>query len=315
MSTSPIVSFECNVLLMYSTHSPASIPWQVHFHTVDYRNYISLKAENHHAIKKMSGIIASGEWLGYIHMMISARDEAVSQFIDTRFESRDDRRPNSFHVAYLEANVPKTMQIGMPGYNEAKLMWVQTSARKGMSISIELTPENMSHVFGNLKHYHDNPSEVQGVGAAHDTCDDESDEGSEGIVKSRWNNGRRSYMVNWRDMFGTWRKKWMSPKSNGMKDHVKQELMRFYEQRHVPEGMTSNIHTSNVVHPTVSEQVGGTDACMDGTSDAGKGDSAGSLEATLDQPEIRKVKDAEAKHSLEQMQNFWLKRARTTHHV
>ena len=316
MESSPSVTFDRNVLLVYSTCSPSSTPWQVHFEVIEDRHYISLKSENHHAIKKMSGITASGgDWLAYLHMMIAARDQAVSQYIDSKFDQRDDPRPKSFHVAYLEANVPKVMQIGMPGAQEPMLMWLQTSPRKGMSINMELTAENMAHVFANIKYYHDKPMEA--TSPLYDPENDDDDESCP--VKTRWNNGKRSFMVNWRDGCGSWRKKWLTPKSPAMQDLAKEELMKFIEANHVPEGITppSPLNLADKLNRVAVHE--GKEPCEAGVDDRAGGGAAG-----VDVPPSEDMKTASSGTSqpavaskkgnteMEQMQNFW-KRAKFGH--
>ena len=226
---SPFVTFERNVVMVYCSMSEDGNPWRLTYTTVDNRQFTALKGEMNHAMKRMAGISEQGnEWSHFLRVMIRARDSAVLKFIEARYADSEDVQPVSFHAAFLGANVPPCMQVAMPGFDFAHEMWVLTSSRKGTSVSIELTEENLAHVFKNVKHFSTNP-----IAQVQDAVED--DDGDE-IVKYRKNNGKMAYLVEWRDAYGKWHKKWAGFKGESMRGIVKQELYDFYELHHVPEG-------------------------------------------------------------------------------
>ena len=228
---SPIVTFERNVVMVYCTMSEDGSPWRVTYNVVDNRQFVSLKGEMNHAMKRMAGISEHGNaWSRFLRVMIEARDQAVTQHIEARYADNDEVQPTSFHAAFLGANVPSTMQIAMPGFDDKHEMWVTTSSRKGTMISIELTEENLAHVFTNIKHYSINPEPIND-----NWLEDDYNDGDD-IVKYRRNNGRWSYVVEWRDIYGAWRKRWASFKGEAMRQAAKQELTEFYEKNHIPAG-------------------------------------------------------------------------------
>ena len=195
---SPTVTFERNVVLIYCSMSEDGSPWRLTYTITDNRQFAALKGEMNHAMKRMAGISEHGNaWSQFLRVMIRARDSVVAQYIEARYADSDDVQPVSFHAAFLGANVPSCMQIAMPGFDDMHEMWVLTSSRKGTSISIELTEENLAHVFRNVKSYTLNPvmeSNLNIVNAEDDDGDD--------VVKYRKNNGKMAYVVEWRDRHG-----------------------------------------------------------------------------------------------------------------
>ena len=183
--------------------------------------------------------------------MVAARDATVSQYIDAKFDDTADVRPGSFQVAYYEANVPRVLDVDIPGVDGALLMKVITSPRKGVNVSIEVTPENMSHIFANIKAYgergiepddhNDEPTDEM----AEDTpvYDDEIGEEYE-HVKLLTNNGKPTYRVEYRNSDGVWKTKSMKV-MEGMTDAIKKKLSKFYSENHVPEGCELSSPTDN----------------------------------------------------------------------
>ena len=243
---SPLVTFERNVVMVYCSMSDETTPWRVSYTMVDNRQFIALKAEMQCAMKRMAGISEQGNgWSGFLRVMVNTRDKAVEQFIDARYADSDDVKPSSFHSAYLGANVPSTMQIAMGCVNDSHQMWVLTSSRKGTTIAIELTEENLAYVFINIKHYA-NQTMIESRMDYEEGDDDDGDE----IVKCRRNNGKLSYLVEWRDASGKWRKRWASFHGEAMRGPMKDELHKFYERHHVPPGDPREISgTASTIDP------------------------------------------------------------------
>ena len=197
-----------------------------------------LKNEMHYVFKRLSGLPRSAgmEWAKYFDEMADARDTHVTECIQNKLKDApaDSPLPTSFQDAYYQANIPKILDIDMPGRNGSRTMKVMTSSRKGVTVSVELTPENMAHIFANINMKGtepdtDEPKEMQDEHYAANEGDDE-------VVKMRLCNGKPTYRIQYRDSSGVWRTK-SAQCQDGMDDILKERLMAFYAANHYPEGV------------------------------------------------------------------------------
>ena len=236
MSADPVVTFERSVVLVHSSLAPES-PWRAPFSIVDGIELVMLKNEMHYTFKRLSGLPRNSgmEWATYFDDMAEARDARVTKYIKDALatQTSDSPLPTSFQDAYYWANVPKIIDVDMPGYKGSLSMNVLTSSRTGVTVSVQLTPENMAHIFANVKYYGQRATDEPSV--MHDEQVEGHEDGDD-LIKKRVVNGKPTLRVQYRDSSGAWRTK-SAQCQDGMTDVLRERLTSFYATNHHPEDM------------------------------------------------------------------------------
>ena len=219
-------------------HSKA-YPWRPIIHNVDGKEFIEVDSCSPAMNRAANAPRDSTKSQAWISNLVKLRDEAIDKFIEDVFVVDEDRmRPQSFAKAFLEANVPDALSIGVPigDGREPKNFMVKTTNRKNTSPVVELTQANVEAILYAIKNYN-----ADGDGHAHTECEEADGDGDDGWeelselelgpVKWRRNRGRWSLKVEWRDENGCRHSKWEQPAKGNAREVVR-FLQDVYDKNH-----------------------------------------------------------------------------------